>query len=103
MRLFAGAVFAFCVSGTLARLVFWVLKRSGAFRRRLLVVGAGTRAWNLVALLQEEGTNPHYDVTFAHDPTFGDLDSRLAEAHGARIVTVQNGEVLELAPPVPAG
>ena len=97
VRLFAGAVFAFCVAGTLARTIFWMLKRSGVFRRRLLVVGAGTRAWDLVALLQNEGSNPHYDVTFAHDETYGALDSRLAEAHGARIVTVTNGDVLALA------
>jgi sugar transferase (PEP-CTERM system associated) len=97
VRLFAGAVFGFTLAAELARSVFWALKRSGVFRRRLLIVGAGTRAWDLVALLQNEGANPHYDVTFAHDVSYGALDSRLADAHGARIVAVPNGDVLALA------
>jgi sugar transferase (PEP-CTERM system associated) len=97
VRLFAGAVFAFSLAGVAARSLFWVLKRSGVFRRRLLVVGAGARAWDLLALLQNEGANPHYDVTFAHDASYGAMDSRLAEAHGAQIVTLANGDVRALA------
>jgi sugar transferase (PEP-CTERM system associated) len=97
VRLFAGAVFAFCLAGIAARAIFFMLKRGGVFRRRLLVVGAGTRAWDLVALLQNEGANPHYDVTFAHDESFGTLDARLQEAHGGHIVPVTNGDILTLA------
>lgn len=94
VRLFAGAVLAFTVAGVVARGLFWALKANGAFRRRLLVVGAGACAWDLVELLQNEGANPQYDITFLHSPAFGPLDPRLVDAQGPRIVTLSGDDVL---------
>ena len=84
VRLFSGAVIGFCCSGVVARLVMAGLKRRGIFQRHLLVVGAGTRAWDLLCLLRNEGRHPQYQITFVHDPAYGPTDSRLmAEIGGA--------------------
>jgi sugar transferase (PEP-CTERM system associated) len=96
VRLFAGAFIGFTMAGFIARLVFSGLKRGGVFRRRLLVIGAGAQAWDLVCMLQNEGTST-YDITFVQDEAFGAVDPRLAEAHGPRIVTAPGGDVLKAA------
>ena len=97
VRLFAGAVLAFTLAGILARGLFWTMRSSGAFRRRLLVIGAGACAWDLVELLQNEGANPQYEVTFLHSPEFGPLDPRLVDAQGPRIITLANDDILAAA------
>jgi sugar transferase (PEP-CTERM system associated) len=94
VRMFAGAVAGFCLCGFAARVAFWMLKRGGAFRRRLLIVGAGSRAWDLIQMLRSEGNHPQYDVAFVHDPSFGDLDSRLAEGTMGRVLPITDGNVL---------
>ena len=96
VRLFAGAFVGFSTSGILARLIFSGLKRGGVFKRRLLVIGAGVQAWDLVCMLQNEGTST-YDITFVQDDAFGEIDPRLTEAHGARIMLVAGGDILPLA------
>jgi sugar transferase (PEP-CTERM system associated) len=96
VRLFAGAFVGFTLGGIVARLLFSALKRGGVFKRRLLVVGAGTRAWDLICMLQNEGTST-YDITFVHDPAYGEADPRLTAAYERCIMTAQDGNVLAVA------
>jgi sugar transferase (PEP-CTERM system associated) len=65
--LFALAVVTFTCCAFLARLVIDVMVRSRILRRRLLVVGAGQRAWDLLHMLGHEGSSLHDDVTLVHD------------------------------------
>ncbi len=74
----ACAMLAFLLSGSAARIAFDGLRRHGLFSRTLLIVGAGRRAWDLVWMLRKEGPNLSYRITFAHDPSWGELDPRLA-------------------------
>ena len=57
----AGVTFIFCAF--LARLVIDVMVRRHVLRRRLLIVGAGHRAWDLLHMLGREGSSLHDDVT----------------------------------------
>jgi hypothetical protein len=61
----AGLTFASCAF--LARIVLGVLVRSRVLRRRLLIVGAGQRAWDLLHMLGREGSSLHDQVTLVHD------------------------------------
>jgi sugar transferase (PEP-CTERM system associated) len=74
--LFGLAVITFTFSAFLARLVIDVLVRRRVLRRRLLIVGAGQRAWELLLMLGREGGSLHDDVTLVHDPQ-EDVDPRL--------------------------
>jgi sugar transferase (PEP-CTERM system associated) len=94
VRMFAAAVAGFSLAGFVARIMFWMLKRGGVFRRRLLIVGAGQRAWDLIQMLRNEGNHPQYEVTFVHDPSFGDPDFRLADGSHGRILHTQGGDML---------
>ena len=96
VRLFAGAFLGFTGAGIAARLLFSGMKRGGVFRRKLMVIGAGGRAWDLMCMLENEGTST-YDITFVHDPSYGKIDGRLIAAHGGRVVTAINGDVLPFA------
>jgi hypothetical protein len=96
VRLFAGAFLGFSIAGILSRLIFSGLKRGGVFKRRLLIIGAGTQAWDLVCMLQNEGTST-YDMIFVQDEAFGQVDERLAAAYGNRIVRPADGNVLTAA------
>ena len=92
VRLFSGAVIAFCLAGFVARLIFWLLKRRGSFHRRLLVVGAGTRAWDLLCLLQNEGRHPQYEITFLNSEAYGPPDQRLLDVASPGSVFIETGE-----------
>jgi sugar transferase (PEP-CTERM system associated) len=96
VRLFAGAFIGFSIAGLLSRALFWGLKRGGVFKRRLLVVGAGTQAWDLVCMLENEGTST-YDITFVQDEAYGQVDERLKSSHGDRIITAVGAAVLDVA------
>jgi sugar transferase (PEP-CTERM system associated) len=96
VRLFAGAFLSFTVAAILARLIFSGLKHGGVFKRRLLVIGAGAQAWDLVSMLQSEGSST-YDITFVHTEGLGAVDPRLASAHADRILPAPDGDVLEIA------
>jgi sugar transferase (PEP-CTERM system associated) len=89
VRLFSGAVIGFCLSGLVARLLFSGLKRRGTFHRRLLVVGAGTRAWDLLNMLNNEGAHPQYEMRFVNQPAFGTVDPRLVAATGPMIAIAE--------------
>jgi sugar transferase (PEP-CTERM system associated) len=97
VRLFSGAVIAFCIAGFVARLAFWLLRRRGSFHRRLLVVGAGTRAWDLLCMLQNEGRHPHYEAIFLDSEAYGPADPRLLEAASLGNVTIDEGDPYKVA------
>ncbi len=96
VRLFAGAFISFSTAGIFARLIFSGLKHGGVFKRRLLVIGAGIQAWDLVCMLQNEGSST-YDITFVQNDAFGEIDPRLAAAHPGRILDAPGGDVLPVA------
>lgn len=85
--LFAATVPCFAAAGLTARLVLHLLRRQGAFRRRLLVIGAGRRAWDLVWLLRHEARTLAFDVVFVHDPRMGELDPRLASDPASEVIS----------------
>jgi sugar transferase (PEP-CTERM system associated) len=91
VSLFAMSVALFSATAFVARLLLSQLRRRGAFRRRLLVVGAGQRAFDLILLLRREGRMLGYDVAFLHDAsTMGPIDPRLAGDPGCMILHGQN-------------
>ncbi|MGC9269301.1 TIGR03013 family XrtA/PEP-CTERM system glycosyltransferase [Acidiphilium sp.] len=94
--LFVAASTCFTGCGVAARLAFLRLRKSGLLKRRLLVVGAGRRAWDLAWMLQSEGRNLHYDVTFVHDERFGPVDPRLQRDDSRRVIQSPGG-ILEVA------
>jgi sugar transferase (PEP-CTERM system associated) len=96
--LFVWAVICFSCTAFLARLVLALLRRRGAFRRRLLIVGAGYRAFDLVTLLRREGRMLGYDIAFLHEPAMGPVDERLAaDPAGGRIIPLGPGGFLPVA------
>jgi sugar transferase (PEP-CTERM system associated) len=60
-----------------ARVIFGFLLHLRVLHRRLLVIGAGQRAYDLVRMLTKEGSNLHYELAFLHDPKLGEIDPRL--------------------------
>ena len=97
VRLFSGAVMGFCLSGLAARLVFSGLKRRGLFHRRLLVVGAGVHAWDMLCMLRNEGSRPQYQMQFVNEAAFGPVDTRLQAVLGDGIELVLDMDVLAAA------
>jgi sugar transferase (PEP-CTERM system associated) len=78
-------------------MAFWAMKRLGAFRRRLLIVGAGTRAWDLLCMLRNEGRHPNYEVTLIHDPAFGPIDPRVLLDYPDRVISDSGLDVVGVA------
>ena len=76
----------FVGAGLGARVAFDALRRQGLFCRRLLIVGAGRRAWDLVHVLRKEGVNLHYAIAFVHDPALGPIDPRLEDGSGGQVL-----------------
>jgi sugar transferase (PEP-CTERM system associated) len=85
VALFAVATIGLGVAGCIARLALAALRRLGLFRRRLLIVGAGQRAWDLVWLLRREARTLAFDIALLHEPAMGEFDARLAEDPALRI------------------
>jgi sugar transferase (PEP-CTERM system associated) len=83
--LFTLAVTTFTACAFLARLVVDQLVRRRVLRRRLLIVGAGQRAWDLLLMLGREGNSLHDHVTLVHDPVLGKIDPRLEDNPPGRI------------------
>jgi sugar transferase (PEP-CTERM system associated) len=83
--LFAAAVPCFAAAGLAARFALTLLRRWGAFRRRLLVIGAGRRAWDLIWILRREGKTLAFEVVYLHDDVMGEIDPRLAADPGSRV------------------
>ncbi|MGD0108346.1 MAG: TIGR03013 family XrtA/PEP-CTERM system glycosyltransferase [Rhodopila sp.] len=82
--LFGLAVVTFTFCAFMARLVIYALIRSRVLRRRLLIVGAGQRAWDLLLMLGREGSSLHDEVTLVHDPQ-EEVDPRLLADRSDRI------------------
>jgi sugar transferase (PEP-CTERM system associated) len=87
--------FTFCAF--LARGALHMLLARRVLHRRVMVVGAGQRAWELLHMLGKEGGNLQYDVTFLHHPSLGELDPRLESDAGKTVVRLNEFEVLEAA------
>lgn len=85
MAFFAAGTIAFSAAGCLARLALPALRGLGLFRRRLLIIGAGRRAWDLALLLRREGGTPLYDIACVHADGMGERDARLAEDPALRL------------------
>ena len=86
--LFTAAVGGFLSSGVAARIAFLGLRRHRLLRPHLLILGAGTLAWDLAWMLHNEGRSLSYDMTFVHDPGFGPIDPRLADDPSVTIVNL---------------
>jgi sugar transferase (PEP-CTERM system associated) len=84
--LFTAAVGGFLCTGVLARLVFLALRRNRMLRPHFLVIGAGTRAWDLAWMLRNEGRSLSYEITFLHRPAYGEVDPRLGEDGNFRVI-----------------
>jgi len=97
VRMFAGAVLGFCAAAFLARLIISLLRQAGVFRRRLVVIGAGNRAWEMMSLLGAATVRSQYDITFVLDPAFGEPDIRLYETYRDCIRNIPLTGVLRLA------
>ena len=87
----------FTVCAFAARVVLDVLLRRRLLRRQLLVVGAGTRAWDLLRMLTKEGASVNYDIAFLHDPALGAIDPRLEKDPDGNILRTVGLRVLEAA------
>ena len=90
----AVATFTFCAF--LARIVIDLLIHRGVLRRRLLVVGAGQRAWDLLLMLGREGSSLHDDVTLVHDAQ-EKVDPRLFGERPDRILCPQDFNIAAVA------
>lgn len=86
------ATLAACVAaGLAARAAFAALRHRRLFLRRLLIVGAGKRAWDLVWLLRHEGRTLTYDIAFVAEHSMGEVDPRLAADRLNRILPASDG------------
>jgi sugar transferase (PEP-CTERM system associated) len=83
--LFALAFVAFTACAFAARLTVNLLVRRHVLSRRLLIIGAGQRAWDLLLMLGREGSRLDDDVSLLHDPSLGEVDPRLAANPPGRI------------------
>jgi sugar transferase (PEP-CTERM system associated) len=90
----AAVCFAGCAA--VARAIFTLLRQHSLFRSRLLVIGAGERAWDLLQMLRSQGRSLHYDLTFVHEESFGAIDPRLTSDPNNHIV-LASSNLLKLA------
>ncbi|HEY2011648.1 MAG TPA: exopolysaccharide biosynthesis polyprenyl glycosylphosphotransferase [Rhizomicrobium sp.] len=84
------AALCFCGSAFLARLIFPLFRRNRMFRPRILVIGAGKRAFDLIWVLKSQGRHLQYDFTFMHQDLFGSIDPRLQGDPGHHIITTSD-------------
>jgi sugar transferase (PEP-CTERM system associated) len=89
--LVAAAIIGFSAAGAVSRGVLAALRHLGVFRRRVLVVGAGRRAWDLAWLLYKEGRTLTYDLAYVHDPAMGEIDPRIAADPTALVIPAADG------------
>jgi sugar transferase (PEP-CTERM system associated) len=84
---YALSILVFTTTASVARLILAALHRRGALRRRLLIIGAGERAFDLVVLLRREGRMLGYDLAFLHDAAMmGAMAPRLEADPDCRIL-----------------
>lgn len=94
--LFVAGMLCLTLTGWLARIIMFAARKRGHFRRRVLIIGAGSRAWEMMLLLRREGRTPSYDIGFVHDPKLGSLDPRLDGTPYSRIIE-SHGDYLAIA------
>ena len=94
---FGLAAVAFTAAAFLARAIFHFLLHLRVLHRKLLVVGAGERAFDLLHMLTKEGSNLHYEIAFLHDPELGKIDPRLEAKPEVQILRLEQHGVLEAA------
>ena len=92
-HLWAGAAVGFTICGALARLVLHALLHRGVFRRRIMVVGAGDRAAQLVAMVGEA----QFNLLFVHDKALGARHPELGRSAGQSVVVATEDNYLALA------
>jgi sugar transferase (PEP-CTERM system associated) len=92
-HLWAGAAVGFTTCGAIARLALHGLLHRGVFRRRIMVVGAGERAAQLVAMVGEA----QFDLLFIHDRALGARHPDLGRAAGQKVVAASEDTYLSLA------
>ncbi len=98
MLLVVLAFLGFTLAGLLARMIFRDLQRRRWLRRRLLVMGAERRAYDLLVMLRREGRSLDYDIAFLPCPGSAEgIDPRLARDTGCRVLPLGNGTVLAAA------
>ena len=95
--LFGLATLALTAASLGARVIFTFLLHLRVLRRRLLIVGAGQRAFDLLRMLSREGSNLHYDIAFLQEPAMGEIDPRLQAEPGVRILMQAQTGMLEAA------
>ena len=84
MMLFGLAAVSFTLCAFASRLVIDVLLRQHVLRRRLLIVGVGQRAWDLLHMLGREGGSLHDEVALVHHEQ-EQVDPRLQAERSDRI------------------
>ena len=89
--LFAAAIPCFTLTAFAARIVLFLLRRRDAFRRRLIVIGAGERAFDLSLLLRRESGTLGYDVGLIPHPEDAEVDPRLAKDPNCTVLGVEAG------------
>lgn len=94
---FALASVNFTLCAFTSRLLVSFMLRHRMLRRTLLIVGAGPRAWDLRHMLLREGSSLHYDLAFFHDAALGEVDPRLRDDPGIRILCSDSVDVLTAA------
>lgn len=92
-HLWAGAAVGFTTCGAVARLALHALLHRGVFRRRIMVIGAGDRAAQLVAMVGEA----QFDLLFIHDKALGARHPELGRAAGQKVVAANEDSYLALA------
>jgi sugar transferase (PEP-CTERM system associated) len=102
MVMFGVAVADFILIAFIARIIVSVLLRRHVLRRRLMIIGAGQQAWELLLILGREGSSLHDDVYLVHSPSFGEIDARLASEHMGRILRPADFEIAKVAADVAA-
>ncbi len=95
--MFVAAVVCFFACGAMARLLLHALLARGVFRRRLMVVGAGQRAAELMATARQQGSDLHYDIVFVHDPALGPRDPDVGRGPRQTVVAAVDSNYRQLA------
>lgn len=94
--MFGLAAVTFSLCAFAARAVIDNLIRRHVLRRRLLVVGAGQRAWDLLLMLGREGSSLHDDVTLVHG-AHEIVDPRLIVERPGRIICPPDFDIASVA------
>jgi len=95
--LYAASVVCGVGCATVARLTFAALVEAHAFRRRLLVVGGGERARQLIERVRAESSSFQDEVMFVHHPTLGERLDLGAASRGCTVVDAPDFDILTLA------